>query len=374
MSIVYKFGGSTIRSADALRSISDIIINSKDLSYVVVSATFNTTNELEEIAKVSLQSVCRAKDHLDTLNLKHTKIAKELNCLTFCKDEFNKLFKEAAIYISQINDEMKLSDKMMDSVYSLGERYSSVLLYSYIKNVLNFNISHVDARELITTNADFKNATPLFGLLENKVLEHARSQSSVPVITQGFIGRSLNGETTTLGREGSDYTASILAWAIKASKIVIWKDVGGIMTWDPKLKSSPKLLHNISYDEAQILTECGAKVLFHRTMNPLRERNIPLEVKGIQNPELEGTIISKNKNGSILGIVEEDIGSNKVLIWLCGNDFLTNQNILNKIIQFKSNQEIEIHNFSNQTIGLKVNKQIKASLVADLSELVFQES
>jgi len=363
LSLVYKFGGSTIRSATALRMIADIIVNSLDLKFVVVSATYNSTNELEEIARASVKSLCNAKDLISSFLFKHEALAKELDVLSFCKDHFAQLRNEAEEYSKRINEDLEVRPILMDGLYSLGERFSSIILYSYIKNHLHHHyVDHLDAREVIVTNDRFRDATPLFGFIEKRV---ASLDPSKVYITQGFIGKTLAGDTTTLGREGSDYTASILAWALRASRLVIWKDVGGILSWDPKIYDGAFKLKNISYDEATLLTENGAKVLFHRTMNPLKERSIPLEVKGVYSPHEHGSIISSASHGKILGVVEQkSIEYSKLSI--CGHDLIENQ----AIIELIKIEEAALDEFSNQVVAFKVNLQKRDDLLAQIVALV----
>lgn len=373
MSEVFKFGGSTIKSAQALIEICEIIKNSKDLSYVVVSATFNTTNELEEIARQTLQSKCRANDLIDSLIFKHETLTKDLGLFDTCHPFFEIVKDELIQYTNAILDSLEISKEIMDSVYSLGERICSFLIATYLNEKLNFKCLHLDARQVIKTSNSFNEATPLFGIIKEKISSFEDERSGQVVITQGFIGKTLDGRTTTLGREGSDYTASIIAWAINASKLVIWKDVGEIKSWDPKFQSGAHTISNLSYSEANRLTEAGAKVLFHRTMNPIEEKKIPLEIRGIKNPSHLGTKISTTSFGKIFALVESPL-QDKSIFSICGNGVFDNSKILSLIHEIESgSQELSILSYRFDLLSIEVNSH-KRNYLLDLLIQVVDES
>lgn len=372
MSEVFKFGGSTIKSASALEQIAQIILNSKNLAYVIVSATFNTTNELEEIAKAALQSECRANDLKNDLIEKHQKLIADLGLCQETAVRVEAFKDELNSYIKEIASKNEISKGIMDRVYSIGERYCSSILFQYLDKLSPNKFLHLDAREVITTNSSFGEATPLFGIIENKLKKYEQSRGMKTVITQGFIGQDQQKRTTILGREGSDYSASIFAWAIKASKIVIWKDVGGILSWDPKLKENPFPIKKLSFDEVNTLTYAGAKVLFHRTMYPLKERNIPLEIKGINAPEKIGTVISAESHGSLFGLVEVNDLNSQSLISLCGNNLIENKIIDDALIESINQNEIEVDFFSNNLLSVKTSLQKRSFVLNAFDKLILK--
>ncbi|EQC46586.1 amino acid kinase family protein [Bacteriovorax sp. Seq25_V] len=342
--------------------IADIIVNSLDLRFVVVSATYNSTNELEEIANAATKSTCHSKDLIASFLFKHESLARELEVLNFCQASFEQFKLEAINYCDQIHESLEVSSELMDALYSLGERFSSVILYSFLKEKLHHEVEHLDARNVITTNTRFRDATPLFGIIERNLTNLDKTKV---YITQGFIGKTIDGRTTTLGREGSDYTASILAWAIKATRLIIWKDVGGILSWDPKIHDGAYKLSEISYDEATLLTEAGAKVLFHRTMNPLKERSIPLEVKGVYAPTEHGSVISNKPHGKILGLVETK-KQDYSLLSICGNKLISNASI-NQLIETEINN---LHEYNDNLATFKINSQRRDSLLEKIVQIV----
>lgn len=373
MSEVFKFGGSTIKNAQAFVDICNIISCSKDVSFIVVSATFNTTNELEEIAKSTLQSKCNALDLASTLIYKHEKLSEELNIHNFCENFFLEIKSELNSYIQLIHDQNNCSAQIMDSVYSLGERLCSFMIATYLQEIMKDDCMHLDAREIITTNNDYGEATPLFGFIEKNIQDFNTTRFNKKVVTQGFIGRSLSGQTTTLGREGSDYTSSIIAWATHASKLVIWKDVGEIKSWDPKFRTNAHTIDFLSYSEANSLTEAGAKVLFHRTMYPLQELKIPLEIRGIKNPNHLGTKISDKACNKLFALVELKKGEDKVSLSICGSSLLTNPKVFEVISIISGDLEnFQIEVFKNNLITITSSLQKRNSLIEYLIELVDQ--
>lgn len=317
MSQVYKFGGSTIKSADALRSIANIVLNAKDLRVVVLSATYNSTNELEEIGSASKLSLIDSEELTQSFFDKHTVLCDDLEIGEEVKSFLIDLKAETNSISDKIHLNGELSPLLMDSLYSIGERLSSYILFSYLKKTSgNDSIEFLDSRDHIITNSEFSLAVPIFFELDK--MKEALSKDKV-YITQGFIGRDLKGNTTTLGREGSDYSASLFSWALSTDKLVIWKDVKGIYQADPKLLASAKILEKLSYEQAELLTEKGAKVLFPRTMQPLRERKIDLVVKSTFYPNESGTTISTSEHKGLIGITTRD-HDDKVVISLLGEN------------------------------------------------------
>lgn len=288
MRSVYKFGGSSIKCAATIKEIAQLIIKCPNDALVVLSATYNSTNELEEIYSSS------DKQQIQKFFNKHEEIISELGIsldLGHLKDELSQ-------YLKQARDPSTL-----DSIYSIGERTSTLILSSYLR-FLGHDHFHADARDYITTNRDFNSAKVLFKNTREKC---APLCSKSLVITQGFIAKSLEGETATLGREGSDYSAAIFAWALDDVKeLIIWKDVRGIYGHDPKVLSCAPLIEKLSYRQTNLLTNKGAKILFHRTMNPLIEKGLPLIVKSVFHPDEEGTCISSSEVGRFKAISTQD--------------------------------------------------------------------
>jgi aspartate kinase len=363
---VYKFGGSTIRSADALRSIADIILNSNELLVVVLSATYNTTNELEEIGQASARSVNYAQDLIETLFEKHYKLCRDLNIVDQTNNFLANLKDEVQEIVAKVQLTGGLTKELMDSLYSIGERASSFILYSYlITKQSSLNFEFLDARDVVITNNDYSQACPLFFEVGQKSAAYKKDKV---YITQGFIGRDLSGKTTTLGREGSDYTAAILSWAFDVESLVVWKDVEGIYQCDPKVFSDVKVLEKLSYSEAELLTQKGAKVLFPRTMAPLREKSIKLIVKSTFKPEGLGTTISEIAHNGHIGITVR-IENDKSIVSLLGKNLfsqLDHNNVLKRLME--SAVEYQVYEHSQSTFAVAIphgQKNIAVPLFAE---------
>lgn len=323
MTQVYKFGGSTIRSAEALRSIANIINSSQDLSVVVLSATHNTTNELEEIAAAAVRSIDDAQELIENLLDKHYKLTDDLEITEIVKSDLESLKEELLNSVNDVQRMGGLNAQLMDAIYSIGERASSAILFHFLDQKFHGKqYQFLDARDIVVTNNKFSSASPLFYEINER---RSLIEKDKVYITQGFIGKDLAGNTTTLGREGSDYTAAILSWAISAEKLVVWKDVDGIFQCDPKVYSEVKILEKLSYEQAELLTEKGAKVLFPRTMAPLRERSIELIVKSTFNPTGAGTKISLEESDGAIGITTR-LDEGAMIISLLSKEIFKNFN------------------------------------------------
>ena len=287
--IVAKFGGSSVRDASAFKRCQEIIKKQDAIKIVILSATYNTTNELEEIFSLSESESESESDHdiefqkekYQLLINRHKALATDL-CIK--KELSDALF-------NQIDKEYQVCQRK-DDYLALGELMSSHLFYHFLKmNLTNMtSVKLIDARTLIKTDSLFGMATPNVAKIKSACQELDRENSLI--ITQGFIGSDDQNNTTTLGREGSDYTASLLAAAIGATEVQIWTDVDGVYSADPRLVSEAKPIAKLSYKQAAILAENGAKVLFPQTLAPVIEKKIPVRVKSSLFPEKEGSIIT----------------------------------------------------------------------------------
>jgi len=300
--VVSKFGGSSVKDAVAMLRCSQIIEANPLIKIVVISATQNTTNQLEFVAKAAMngdeETLATVTNEL--IN-KHVHIAKEL--FTSPKEmlALEELCGELKALGSIILKERVLSPKTMDELYSLGERMSSLLVADLLRlRIPNKKILLLDARKVIKTNSEFQKAEPQIDL----IAEHAKSEilpwlyDDVIFVTQGFIGRDLQGHTTTLGREGSDYSAALFGEAINANLVQIWTDVAGVASTDPRVIPAAEFIKTLSYDEATAMATLGAKVLFPTTLAPTKRKNIPVFVGSSLNPSAGGTMITKDQDAS----------------------------------------------------------------------------
>lgn len=299
---VFKFGGASVKDAESVKNVSHILKDCRDEKIaIVLSAMGKNTNKLEDLSR----SVFR-NDGNSMLIFKEFKeyhlnvildLFPELNTIPeIISKHFDKL-EQIVVSGSQQTGSGRVSfDKIYDIIVPFGEIISTSILFYYLSKNGN-SIEWVDAGEMIKTDDTYREARVKWEETRKSVLSLTNDlfRHSNFIITQGFIGATDNGEYTTLGREGSDYTASILANILDAEECVIWKDVQGVLNADPESSLETELISKLSYKEAIELTYYGAKVIHPKTIKPLENKNIPLLVKSFKEPWKEGTIISSFK-------------------------------------------------------------------------------
>jgi len=288
---VVKFGGSSVRDADGILECIDLLNNIEDVLLVVVSATYNTTNLLEESVELCLKN--KKKDSCDLLRHienHHLNIAKDLSLYDSTLSEITQLIDEAINTVKSYNSDHCSEGKISDEISSFGERLSSLLFFERLKITHTGNVRHLDARKVIVTDNNFRSANPFLDKIKIKVKSEVSLDGSI-YVTGGFIGSTEKGEATTLGREGSDFTATLLGEAVGASCVYICTDVPGIATIDPRLFDGAKFIKELSYTQAHYMALMGAKILFRRTLEPIMRREGLLKV--ISTRTGEGTLIKK---------------------------------------------------------------------------------
>lgn len=301
--IVAKFGGSSVKDANAMLRCSHIVENNPEIKVVVVSATQNTTNLLEYVAQAALRGDQTTLDHLVLeIKDKHLHIASDIFASKESIASIEVLIEELKHIGEQILKNCSYTPQMMDLLYSIGERISSILMADLLKlRMASHNIELIDARKIIKTNSNFQKAEPKIELIaklaESELIPILKKPKTI-IVTQGFIGEDLRNNTTTLGREGSDYSAALIGEAIEAKAIQIWTDVQGIASSDPRIISDIVYIPRLSYDEATALATLGAKVLFPTTLMPAQRKSIPVYVGSSINSELPMTIIENKSEGS----------------------------------------------------------------------------
>jgi aspartate kinase len=298
--VVAKFGGSSVKDAVSMLRCSQIIEDNPLIKIVVISATQNTTNQLEFVAQAA------ARGDEETLNnvigeliTKHTQIGKELFTSVPVMDELNALFDEIKRIGAVILKDRLWTPKLMDELYSLGERMSSLLVSDLLRlRIPSKKTILLDARTVIKTNSEFQRAEPQIDIIKEKstelILPHLDEKTIF--VTQGFIGEDLLGQTTTLGREGSDYSAALFGETIGAQLVQIWTDVPGVASSDPRLVKDARFIPTLSYDEATALATLGAKVLFPTTLLPTKRQDIPVFVGSSLDASLGGTVVTKEQD------------------------------------------------------------------------------
>ncbi len=293
---IFKFGGASIRDAVNIRNIGEIV---KTFSYeklvIVVSALGKTTNHLEEVLNAHIQG--KSTDTLlDQIKKSHISICKDLfQNSNDIELQIQKLFDSALYFLDQ--NKSTHYDFLYDQFISLGELLSTHIVSSYF-NEYGINNQLIPAKDLIKTDSSFRDAQPDYEASAKAISEI----SFYPItVTQGFIGANQDYATTTLGREGSDFSAAILAKILHADSLTIWKDVPGVMNADPKIYSQAEIYPELSYQDAKQLSFFGASVIHPKTIAPLEEKNIPLFVKSFLEPLASGTKISNSEKAAEKG-------------------------------------------------------------------------
>ena len=285
---VYKFGGASVKNAQGVRNLAQIIKNHNNL-VVVVSAMGKTTNMLEEVTHNYFYNL---PNTLQKVKDFHFDIAADLFHASHpIFDEINNLFVEIEWAIEDRPTSTYSFE--YDQIVSVGELLSTKIVAAYLLQQ-EINIQWTDARDLIRTDNRYRNARIDWDLTKDLICK-SFNQSGI-YITQGFIGCTSENFTTTLGREGSDFSAAIIAYALDSDEIIIWKDVPGFLNADPTYFESTELLKEIPYSEAIELAYFGAKVVLPRTIQPLQIKRIPLIVKSFINPENDGSKIGDFDN------------------------------------------------------------------------------
>lgn len=300
---IFKFGGASVKDAAAVRNVAEIVsLYDGQKITIVVSAMGKTTNKLEEVVTALSQKDRKIFTALvDDLMLFHETILGEL----FHERHFAVYAEMEAIFEAlRLRFDQSFSDNYSfeyDQIVSIGEVLSSVILAAYLREK-GFPAVWADARKLIRTDHLYQEGTVDWSKTESLIQERFLplfSEVNIQV-TQGFIGHTPEGFTTTLGREGSDYTAGIFAYCTNAESVTIWKDVPGMLNADPKYFDNTVKLDQISFKEAIELSYYGASVIHPKTIKPLQNKDIPLYVKSFLDPTASGTIIQKNSENDAL--------------------------------------------------------------------------
>ena len=288
---IYKFGGASVKDADGVRNVTEIIKSQRsDHCLLVVSAMGKMTNAFEEVVHAYCFNTSKLTSAMDKIVKYHQTIIDELfteEHIIFKK--FDGLLQDLWVFLNH-NKEEKMYDFSYDQIVCYGELLSTTILHYYL-NLQGINTVWNDVRTLVKTDSSFRDARVNWEQTEAAISKKINSERLN--IVQGFLGGDTKGNTTTLGREGSDYTAGIFAYCLNANQVTIWKDVRGVLNGDPKVFSKTQLLEQISYEETIEMAFYGASVVHPKTIQPLQSKNIPLFVRSFLDPSLTGTEVHR---------------------------------------------------------------------------------
>lgn len=372
--IVAKFGGSSMADATAMNRSAQIAIK-EEANIVLVSATYGTTNSIIEMVQSAESGDWQnAKDIITSLKEKHQAIAKELGL----DSESHKKLDELLIELYTLTDGIYLlrecSIKAMDKVYSIGERLSSILFTQAMKNLQKEKeVKLFDIRKVLKTNSNFGKAMPDFAQIKELSSKHLIDckYGNVTFVSQGFIGSDENGATTTLGRGGSDYSASLIAEGLGADILQIWTDVAGIATTDPRICSDAKAIREVSFQEAAELATFGAKILHPTTLSPAKRAKIPVYVGSSFNYEDGGTWIMPEVEDSPL-VRAMALKTGQSLLTLSTPKMLHGHGFLYNIFKVFNDHQVSVDSVTTSEISVSITVDdstlLNKNLLNDLEE------
>ncbi len=290
--MVFKFGGASVKDADAVRNMTGIIKNNDGNILVVISAMGKTTNSLERMVNLFVQGETNElQSEFATIKKYHLNIIQEL----FDRED-HPVYADIIQMFGELERKLNKAPSMSfdhdyDQIICFGELLSTKIVTHYLQ-FQQVAAEWKDVRFSIKTDNTYREARVQWDMTRELVNQHFQFDNNRILVTQGFLGSTIDNITTTLGREGSDYTGAVLAHVLHAEKLVIWKDVPGVLNADPKWFDDTVLLSELSYRDAIELAYYGASIIHPKTIKPLQNKNIDLHVKSFIHPEREGTVIS----------------------------------------------------------------------------------
>ena len=348
---VFKFGGASIKDAAAIRQVASILDPYKGQPIIIViSALGKTTNALEAVTHEYFNKTGKAPELFDALKRTHFEILSGLfsNSHHPVYDELNNTFVEIEWILE--DPPIENYDYLYDQIVSIGEMAATKMVSAYLQE-MQIPVHWLDVRDCIRTDNTYREGKVDWPLTEKNIVQIIPPLlSNQFVVTQGFLGGTSENYTTTLGREGSDYTAAIFAYALNAEEVTIWKDVPGIMTGDPKRFDNVVRLEEISYTEAIEMTYYGAKVIHPKTIKPLQNKNIPMVVRPFDHPEGPGTKISETESTFLPPIVV--VESDQALLEIATRDFsFVAEEHLSEIFSRVATHRIKVNSMRNTALS-----------------------
>ena len=365
---IYKFGGASIKDADGINNVFKVLqtVGYQDV-LLVVSAMGKTTNALETVVKDYFEKSSALQSSIQEVKKYHNQILMDL-----FDDESHPVFLTINSHFADLDYFLSHNKSpnynfVYDQIVSFGEIISTTIL-SFFINHQGIETQWIDVRNFIKTDATYRDAEVDWEITQKNIAKNIKKKALN--ITQGFLGSDANGFTTTLGREGSDYTAAIFAYCLNAESVTIWKDVPGVMNADPRYFENAQLLNQISYREAIELAFYGASVIHPKTLQPLQKKEIPLFVKSFINPILAGTSVSKGQDLEPL-LPCFIVKKNQLLVSLSSIDFsfIMEENI-SEIFKLLHEFKMRVSLIQNSAISFSICVEDKFSNFETLKNLL----
>lgn len=349
---IFKFGGASVKDAESVKNLVKVLkTTGHDNMLIVISAMGKTTNAIEKVIHNYFENPKELQSSIQDLKKYHNSILLDLfdsdNHIIF--NQVEGFFKDLTTFF-RINKSPDYN-YVYDQVVGYGELVSTSIVGAYL-NEIGIKNNWLDVRNFIKTDSYYRNAK--INWKETQQLISEGVKTSELNITQGFLGSDNNNFTTTLGREGSDYTAAIFAYCLNANNVTIWKDVPGVLNADPRYFENAQLLNQVSYHEAIELAFYGASVIHPKTLQPLQQKEIALFVKSFLNPQNDGTCVGKGKTLEPM-IPCFIVRKNQVLIELSSLDFsfIVEDNI-SEIFNLLHSYKMKVDVIQNSAISFSV--------------------
>lgn len=352
---IFKFGGASVRDASGVKNLEVVLRKvGFENTLIVVSAMGKTTNAIEHVLDNYFHNKSELQSSLQEVKKYHNAILMDL--FDTENEETHPIFKKVTSLFDELGGFLERNKSpdynfVYDQVIGYGELVSTLIISDYL-NLAGIKNKWLDVREFIKTDNYYRRANVNWE--ETQAVISSKLNTSVLNITQGFLGSDANNFTTTLGREGSDYTAAIFAYCLNAENVTIWKDVPGVLNADPRYFENSQLLHKISYREAIELAFYGASVIHPKTLQPLQQKEIPLFVKSFMFPEQAGTMVSKEPSIDPM-IPCFIVKKNQILIALSSLDFsyIVEENI-SEIFKLLHMYKMKVDVIQNSAISFSV--------------------
>jgi len=369
--VVMKFGGTSVQDSSWIDKALNIAETQLDKAPVLVSSAMGkTTDRILELIKLAesgnTDDLVPPFEALKNIHFQTAYSFLSTENLKNCEKRLNTLFNEFLSLLKGLSLLRECSLRSRDALLSFGERLSTTIItYRALERKISATL--IDARDFMTTDEDFTNATPLMKDTESKIISQIHPEPGKLIVTQGFIGSSVNGVTTTLGRGGSDYSAAIIGAALSAEEIQIWTDVNGIMSSDPRHIKGVKTISSISYKEAGELAYFGAKVVHPATIQPAVGKSIPVLVKNTGEPENPGTTIEQSLSGTGLKAIASK--KNTTLININSSKMLNAYGFLSRIFGIFEKYKTSVDLISTSEVSVSITIDNTDNLTSIVEEL-----
>jgi aspartate kinase len=348
---IFKFGGASVKDAASIKNVTQILKSEGTVdTLVVISAMGKTTNAFEEVIDAYYNKSEDLSEKLNVVETFHKSVMDDLF------DKTDKIYKEIDVLLDELSwflsrNTSRRFNYVYDQIICFGELLSTKIVSAYLEKIGVAN-NWFDVRNYIKTDSNYRDAKVDWVLTENLIT--TKIDASKLNITQGFIAANDTENTTTLGREGSDYTAGIFAYCFNAENVTIWKDVDGVLNADPRVFEDTTLLEQISYEEAIEMAFYGASVIHPKTLQPLERKEIPLLVRSFINPKETGTKVSKGAT-LVPFIPCFIVKKNQILVSISALDFsFMVENNISYIFQKLHEHQLKVNLIQNSAISFSI--------------------